>query len=143
MDRTFEVKLGDKRKAENIIAAVCHFTGVSDKIIRGPKGNKNIFTARYYAFYLIRKHTQLTLVEIARMFNRKNHTVVMYGNHRIEEQRKIYPQIAHDLVQIESTIGIGLELSHNRERAFLQDEINKLQERLALLQEQLRQLEQN
>ncbi|WP_457599922.1 chromosomal replication initiator protein DnaA [Hydrogenivirga sp.] len=64
-----------------------HF-GIKPEELVGDKRSRKVNRARHIAFYLCRKLTDASLIEIARVFNRKDHSTVIYGIKKIEEDRK-------------------------------------------------------
>lgn len=68
-----------------IIAEVCRFYSIEENVLRSTQKTRNTAEARQVAMYLIRKMTNLSLPDIAKEFG-KNHTTVLYGIKRIEEE---------------------------------------------------------
>ena len=68
-----------------IIGEVCRFYSIEENILRSTQKTRNTAEARQVAMYLIRKMTNLSLPDIAKEFG-KNHTTVLYGIKRIEEE---------------------------------------------------------
>lgn len=64
-----------------------HF-GVKVEDLLGVSRSKKINRARQIAMYLCRKLTGASLIEIARAFNRKDHSTVIHGIRKVEEERK-------------------------------------------------------
>ncbi len=62
--------------------------GVKVEDLLGNKRSKKINRARHIAFYLCRRLTDASLIEIARAFNRNDHSTVIYGIKKIEGERK-------------------------------------------------------
>lgn len=54
--------------------------------------------------YLTRELTELSLPEIARAFNRRNHTTVMHAIKRVEERTTRDPLLARDLEELSFTL---------------------------------------
>ncbi len=67
-----------------IIGEVCRFYSIEENILRSTQKTRNTAEARQVAMYLIRKMTNLSLPDIAKEFG-KNHTTVLYGIRRVEE----------------------------------------------------------
>ena len=61
---------------QSILALVCKAFEATPQMLRSPSRRKDLVTARNAAFYLLRKHTGMTLQEIGREFNRKHSTVI-------------------------------------------------------------------
>lgn len=71
-------------RPENILETVARFFQVTAEEIKGPGKDKRIALARHVASFLCSKMTGLTLSEIARVTNRKDHTGVLYALNRVE-----------------------------------------------------------
>ncbi len=63
-----------------------------------------ISRARQLAMYLTRELTDLSLPEIARAFNRRDHTTVMHAIRRVEERTTRDPLLARDLEELSSSL---------------------------------------
>lgn len=61
---------------ERIISFVCQAYGFSQDELRSKSRKRDRVIARNTAFYLARKHTDLSLTDIGRRFNRKHSTVI-------------------------------------------------------------------
>jgi chromosomal replication initiator protein len=61
---------------ERIITFVCQAYGFSQDELRSKSRKRDRVIARNTAFYLARKHTDLSLTDIGRRFNRKHSTVI-------------------------------------------------------------------
>ena len=81
-----------KRSEESDLEKVKLYTalhlGVKVEDLIGNKRSKKVNRARHIAFYLCRKLTDASLIEIARAFNRSDHSTVIYGIKKIEEEKK-------------------------------------------------------
>ena len=66
-----------------IISEVCRFYSIEDTVIRSSMKNKSISEARQVAMYLIRKLTNLSLLDIAAEF-KKDHSTVIYSINKVE-----------------------------------------------------------
>lgn len=73
-----------KRTApSDIVKAVCTFYNVKPSHLRGPERNERIVLPRQVAMYLIRRKTDLKLMEIAEFLKRKDHTTVIHADEKI------------------------------------------------------------
>lgn len=61
-----------------IIEALCDALELAPSDVKGPKRFSDLSDARCIAVHLIRKHTDLTLLEIALFIRRMNHSTVIY-----------------------------------------------------------------
>ena len=72
-------------KADEIVAKVAAFYGISNKLIRGKSRQKEFVKARWIAMYFIRQQTDFTLNTIGDMFGRDHTTVI----HALREMHNI------------------------------------------------------
>lgn len=90
---------------DKIISFVCQAYGFGLDELRSKSRKKDRVIARNTAFYLARKHTEMSLVDIGRRFNRK-HSTVIKGIASVEQEvsRKtvLGNQIARTIQQIEA-----------------------------------------
>ncbi len=78
--------------ADVIIDEVCKFYNIDPPTLRGQGRSKDISTARQIAMYLIRRMTNLSLKEIGREFDNRDHTTVLHSIERIEDLSKNDPE---------------------------------------------------
>lgn len=71
-----------------IIGEVASYTGVPERDIRGQRRDKDIAQARHIAVYLIRQLTELSLIEIGREFQGRDHTTVRKSVENVENRMK-------------------------------------------------------
>ena len=74
----------EQKHANQIIEGVCDFYGLTQAQVKGKCRLRSYVKARFVAMYLLRKRTDLTFMEIARIFHR-DHTSVIYAFQTIEE----------------------------------------------------------
>lgn len=90
---------------DKIISFVCQAYGFGLDELRSKSRKKDRVIARNTAFYLARKHTELSLVDIGRRFNRK-HSTVIKGIASVEQevsrQTPLGNQLARTIRQIEA-----------------------------------------
>ena len=74
-------KLKRKVQADDIETEVLQYFKLSSEIIRTKDRNHKIVSARYILCYLLRKHTSMTLVEIAQYLAPaiSDHSTVVHG----------------------------------------------------------------
>jgi chromosomal replication initiator protein len=75
-----------------IIAASARHFGMPAAAILGGSRTRPLVLARHVAMYLCREHTDLSLVEIGKVFGR-DHTTVMYGIEKITELMATRPTV--------------------------------------------------
>ena len=76
----------DHLTPERIVAAVCERFGVKADALVGKRRTQIIALPRQVAMYLMRQLTDLSLVEIGRVFGGRDHTTVMYACERVGER---------------------------------------------------------
>lgn len=90
---------------ERIISFVCQAYGFGLDELRSKSRKRDRVMARNTAFYLARKHTELSLADIGRRFNRK-HSTVIKGIAAVEQEvaRKtaLGNQLSHTISQIQA-----------------------------------------
>ncbi|GAB1411183.1 hypothetical protein MASR1M90_23370 [Desulfovibrionales bacterium] len=88
---------------DQIISFICQAYGIAFDDLRSKSRKKDRVIARNTAFYLARKHTDLSLADIGRRFNRK-HSTVIKGIASVEQevarQSPLGSQIAHTIQQL-------------------------------------------
>ena len=89
---------------ERIISFVCQAYGFGLDELRSKSRKRDRVMARNTAFYLARKHTELSLADIGRRFNRK-HSTVIKGIAAVEQEvaRKtaLGNQLSHTISQMQ------------------------------------------
>lgn len=70
---------------ERIVAVVCEHMGISENDIKSKKRSQDIATARQIIMYLLRKYTVLSLKSVGNAVGGRDHTTVMNGCKRVEE----------------------------------------------------------
>ncbi|MBI5711402.1 MAG: chromosomal replication initiator protein DnaA [Candidatus Eisenbacteria bacterium] len=73
----------DQLTPERILAAVAERFGVRSEAMCGQRRTRTVALPRQVAMYLTRQLTELSLVEIGRMFGDRDHTTVMYACDKI------------------------------------------------------------
>ena len=94
---------------EVIIDEVGKFYGIDPDAIRGQGRTKDTALARQIAMYQIRRMTNLSLKEIGREFDDRDHTTVMHSIDRVEKLTKQSPEIAEVIKDINANINARYE----------------------------------
>lgn len=90
--RILEIDPESKRKRcspREIIRKVCQEFGVSVRDVRGKRRTANIVRPRQVCMYLMRKELEMTLDQIAKELNRRDHTTVLHAIDRVEEKMEV------------------------------------------------------
>ncbi|MDO4517226.1 MAG: chromosomal replication initiator protein DnaA [Bacillota bacterium] len=90
--------------ADVIIEEVCKFYNIDEDALRGQSRTKNTSQARQIAMYLIRSMTKLSLKDIGKEFQNRDHTTVIHSIERIDKLSKSNPEIAEVIKDIRSNI---------------------------------------
>ena len=99
------IRIGDDiPKPEKIIRETGRYYSVSDEDIRGQNRSRLTAEARQVAMYLMRKLTNLSLVEIGEQFQNRNHTTVLSSIRKIEDMLKSDSAMALKIRDISSNI---------------------------------------
>ena len=69
----------DQTTPERIVAAVSERFGVKPDMMCGGRRTRTVTLPRQVAMYLMRQLTELSLVEIGRVFGGRDHTTVIYA----------------------------------------------------------------
>ena len=92
-----------------IIEEVSKFYSIEADAIRGQGRTKDTALARQIAMYQIRRMTNLSLKEIGREFDNRDHSTVMHSIERIEKLMKQSPEIAEIIKDINANINARYE----------------------------------
>ncbi|MBE6973612.1 MAG: chromosomal replication initiator protein DnaA [Ruminococcaceae bacterium] len=95
--------------ADVIIDEVCKFYNTEADLLRGQGRTKDISQARQIAMYQIRRMTNLSLKEIGREFENRDHTTVLHAIERIEKMVKEQPETAEIIKDITANINARYE----------------------------------
>ena len=95
--------------ADVIIDEVCKFYNIEPATLRGQGRSKDISLARQIAMYLIRRMTNLSLKEIGREFDNRDHTTVLHSIERIEDLSKSDPEKSEIIKDIIANINSRYE----------------------------------
>ena len=95
--------------ADVIIDEVCKFYNIELSVLRGQGRAKDISLARQIAMYLIRRMTNLSLKEIGKEFDGRDHTTVLHSIERVEDLIKNDPEKAEIIKDITANINIRYE----------------------------------
>ncbi len=89
---------------DNILDHISKFYGVDKEIIKGQQRVKNAVAARQIAMYLIRSITKLSVVEVGKVFDNRDHSTVLYSIKQVEKQMKSDPSFAETVKEIKANI---------------------------------------
>jgi len=89
---------------EVIIGYIGKYYDLSESIIRGQQRVRDAVQARQIAMYLIRSMTNLSLDDIGKVFDNRDHSTVMYSIDKVEKQMKKDPVFAETVKEIKTNI---------------------------------------
>lgn len=82
----FSQNNGEKKKRINpseVIKTVCSFYNIKQSHLKSPSRAASIAFYRQIAMYLLEKELGLTLIEVAELLNRKDHTTALHAKQKI------------------------------------------------------------
>ena len=94
---------------EAILDYISKYYGVEESLIRGQQRVRDAVQARQIAMYQIRRMTSLSLKEIGKEFDGRDHTTVINSIKRIEELIKKDPEKAEIIKDITANINSRYE----------------------------------
>ena len=89
---------------ESILDYICKFYGLEESVIRGQQRIRDAVSARQIAMYLIRSMTNLSLDEIGKFFDNRDHSTVLYSIQQIEKKMKKDAAFAETVKEIKTNI---------------------------------------
>ena len=87
-----------------IIQVVAEHYGVKAEDITSKKRNAEFVLPRQVVMYLCRELTEVSLTDIAKILDKKDHTTIMHGVNKIEEQLKTNPDLVSQIDIIKKKI---------------------------------------
>lgn len=88
---------------DKIFTAVFKRYGISREEIVGPKRNKEIAAARHITVFLIRQITEMSLPNIAKIYDR-DHSTIMSSIQSVEKRMRLEPAFAAELAEIKKEV---------------------------------------
>ena len=95
--------------ADVIIDEVCKFYNTEPNLLRGQGRTKEISNARQIAMYQIRRMTNLSLKDIGREFDNRDHATVLHAINSVEKRVKSQPEAAEVIKDITANINARYE----------------------------------
>ena len=78
---------------EGVIETVSQFFNIDTKELKGRSRSADIVLPRQIAMYIIREHTESSLVEVGQAFGGRDHTTVMHGYDKIQREIETNTQL--------------------------------------------------
>ena len=89
---------------ESILEYISKYYSLEESVIRGQQRIRDAVSARQIAMYLIRSMTNLSLDEIGKVFDNRDHSTVLYSIQQIEKKMKKDPAFAETVKEIKTNI---------------------------------------
>lgn len=89
---------------EAILDYISNYYGVEESLIRGQQRVREAVQARQIAMYLIRSMTNISVVDIGKVFDNRDHSTVLYSIQRVEDKMKQDPAYAEKIKEIKTNI---------------------------------------
>ena len=90
--------------ASDILAYISKYYLIEEKIIRGQQRIRDAVAARQIAMYLIRSMTNLSVVDIGKIFDNRDHSTVLYSIQQVEKKMKQDPSYAETVKELKTNI---------------------------------------
>ncbi len=97
----------DRMTPERILVCVGERFGVSGEALCGKRRTKSIALPRQVAMYLTRQLTEMSLVEVGRLYGGRDHTTVLYACEKIGELIRTDNEFAEKINALISTLASG------------------------------------
>src|SRR3990167_5947058 len=97
----------EKKKRVNpseVIRTVCSFYNIKQSYLKSPSRAASIAFYRQIAMYLLEKELGLTLIEVAEMLNRKDHTTALHAKQKIRNLILRDPNIKKEIDTITQSL---------------------------------------
>ena len=89
---------------EVILEYICKYYALDEALIRGQQRVREAVSARQIAMYLIRSMTNLSVVDIGKIFDNRDHSTVLYSIEKVEKKMKQDPSFAETVKEIKTNI---------------------------------------
>lgn len=103
-----EVIVSAEDRIRHIKLFVARATGVPVQTMAIPSRRSEYVQARHLAMYLCKEHARCTLKHIGEHFGGRDHSTVVYGVQRIEDQMSIDPAFRRDVEALSRRIAADL-----------------------------------
>lgn len=87
-----------------VMGVVCIELELNPSDLIGKTRDRTVMEGRHLVFYLLTKHTQLTLKSIGRSMGGRDHTTVIHGRHSIMDRIDTEPEFKQLVESIEQKI---------------------------------------
>lgn len=87
-------------RVSDVLFAAAEVSGLPAADIAGPKRSRELVYWRHRAMFVARQLTGRSYPHIAYVFDDRDHTTIMWGCRKIEQQRQANPSLNLDLARI-------------------------------------------
>ena len=87
-----------------IVSYICNYFNVDEDTLRGQSRSRDVVAARQIAIYLIRSMTNLSLDDIGKEFDNRDHSTVLYSIQQVEKKMKKDAAFAETVKEIKTNI---------------------------------------
>jgi len=101
---TVKEKVVKNVNINEILKAVCIYYSVKMQDIKGKRRNKELVIPRQVAMYLMKEMTDMPFTSIGEFLGGRDHTTVMYGVDKIQEEIAETGKITQDVVNVKQII---------------------------------------
>jgi len=96
--------VGNRKNVDDIISIVCDEFGLTSEEIKSRHRYRRLTDARSIAIFLIRKHTNYSLFDTAKIFGGRDHTTALHSLKRIQELMDTEPDLKNRILLIENKL---------------------------------------
>ena len=89
---------------EAILEYISKYYSLDESLIRGQQRVREAVAARQIAMYLIRSMTNISVVDIGKLFDNRDHSTVLYSIQQVEKKMKQDPSYAEVVKEIKTNI---------------------------------------
>ncbi|MCG2686496.1 chromosomal replication initiator protein DnaA [Candidatus Parcubacteria bacterium] len=93
-------------RSREIIKVIATYFDVTQQELKGPRRLKGIVVPRQIAMYLLRSYTDTPLAGIGEILGGRDHTTVMHGVEKIENQLARSPKVQQDLRNLKAMLRV-------------------------------------
>ncbi|HOD01373.1 MAG TPA: chromosomal replication initiator protein DnaA [bacterium] len=101
---TIKEKSAKTVNVNEILKAVCLYYSVKMQDIKGKRRNKELVIPRQVAMYLMKEMTDMPFTSIGDFLGGRDHTTVMYGVDKVQEEVAETGKITQDIVNVKQII---------------------------------------
>jgi hypothetical protein len=92
------------KSGEGLLEYISKYYSLEESVIRGQQRIRDAVSARQIAMYLIRSMTNLSLDDIGKYFDNRDHSTVLYSIQQVEKKMKTDASFAEMVKEIKTNI---------------------------------------